>query len=98
MGAGAIGPMTLRNRVVMPAMDQNTCDDGEITDTTIAHYEARARGGAGLLIPETPAGGGPGGAPPPPPPGPVAAPFWPGPARPGRGGAKNGGRRGGRGR
>lgn len=46
--------MALRNRIVMPAMDQNSCtDDGEITDRNVAHYEARARGGAGLLILET---------------------------------------------
>ena len=43
--------MALRNRIVMPAMDQNSCtDDGLVTDLTIRHYEARARGGAGLLI------------------------------------------------
>jgi 2,4-dienoyl-CoA reductase-like NADH-dependent reductase (Old Yellow Enzyme family)/thioredoxin reductase len=49
-----MGPMELRNRIVMPAMDQNSCSaDGEITDLNIAHYEARARGGAGLLILET---------------------------------------------
>ncbi len=46
--------MELRNRIVLPAMDQNSCaDDGEITDLNIAHYEARARGGVGLLILET---------------------------------------------
>lgn len=59
---GRIGPMTLRNRIVMPAMDQNTCDDGAITDLTIAHYEARARGGVGLLILETSAVAWPVGA------------------------------------
>ena len=45
--------MTTRNRIVMPAMDQNCCDEGEITDLNIAHYEARAKGGVGLLILET---------------------------------------------
>ena len=50
---GRIGPITTRNRVVFPAMDQNSCDDGAITDLNIAHYEARARGGVGLLILET---------------------------------------------
>ena len=59
---GRIGPMELRNRIVMPAMDQNTCDDGAITDLTIAHYEARARGGVGLLILETSAVAWPVGA------------------------------------
>jgi len=50
---GKIGSMAMRNRIVMPAMDQNTCDEGQITDLTIAHYEARAKGGVGLLILET---------------------------------------------
>lgn len=59
---GRIGPMELRNRIVMPAMDQNTCDDGAITDLTLAHYEARARGGVGLLILETSAVAWPVGA------------------------------------
>jgi 2,4-dienoyl-CoA reductase-like NADH-dependent reductase (Old Yellow Enzyme family) len=54
LASGAIGTMTLRNRIVMPAMDQNSCDgDGHITDRNVAHYEARARGGVGLLILET---------------------------------------------
>lgn len=62
LSPGAIGPMPLRNRIVMPAMDQNTCDEGEITDTVIAHYEARAEGGTGLLILETSAVAWPVGA------------------------------------
>ncbi|MFO1537667.1 MAG: FAD-dependent oxidoreductase [Actinomycetota bacterium] len=54
LSPGAIGTMTLRNRIVMPAMDQNSCDDdGYLTDRNVAHYEARARGGVGLLILET---------------------------------------------
>ncbi len=51
---GRIGALELRNRIVMPAMDQNACSDsGLITDAVIAHYEERARGGVGLLILET---------------------------------------------
>lgn len=50
---GRIGPIATRNRIVLPAMDQNSCDDGAITDLNIAHYEARAKGGVGLLILET---------------------------------------------
>lgn len=50
---GRIGPIETRNRIVMPAMDQNMCDDGVIVDGNIAHYVARARGGVGLLILET---------------------------------------------
>src|SRR5688572_25445036 len=54
LSPGHIGPMALRNRIVMPAMDQNSCTaEGEVTDLNIAHYEARARGGVGLLILET---------------------------------------------
>ena len=53
LSQGRIGSVTLANRIVMPAMDQNMCDDGEITDGNIAHYEARAAGGVGLLILET---------------------------------------------
>ena len=62
LSAGRIGPLTTANRVVMPAMDQNTCDQGAITDLTIAHYEARAKGGVGLLILETSAVAWPVGA------------------------------------
>ena len=54
LSPGQLGPLEVRNRVVMPAMDQNNCtEQGLITDETIAHYEARAKGGAGLLIVET---------------------------------------------
>ena len=45
--------MDLRNRIVLPAMDQNICNDGLITDPLITHYADRARGGAGLLVLET---------------------------------------------
>ena len=54
LSPGTIGSLELRNRVVLPAMDQNSCsDDGLITDLTIAHYRARAQGGVGLLVLET---------------------------------------------
>jgi 2,4-dienoyl-CoA reductase-like NADH-dependent reductase (Old Yellow Enzyme family)/thioredoxin reductase len=54
LAPGTIGTMTVPNRIVLPAMDQNSCsDDGLITDLNIAHYEARARGGTGLLVLET---------------------------------------------
>lgn len=59
---GRIGPIETRNRIVMPAMDQNLCDDGRIVDGNIAHYEARAKGGVGLLILETSAVAWPVGA------------------------------------
>ncbi len=58
-----IGSMKLQNRLVFPPMDQNLCnDEGLITDQTIAHYNARARGGTGLLIVETSAVSYPHGA------------------------------------
>jgi len=47
---GRIGPLELSSRVVLPAMDMNHCDDGVITDAEIAHYRARAAGGAGMVI------------------------------------------------
>jgi 2,4-dienoyl-CoA reductase-like NADH-dependent reductase (Old Yellow Enzyme family)/NADPH-dependent 2,4-dienoyl-CoA reductase/sulfur reductase-like enzyme len=54
MSPGRIGPLELRNRIVMPAMDQNSCSaEGLITDAVVTHYEERAAGGVGLLILET---------------------------------------------
>ncbi len=47
---GWIGPLELSSRVILPAMDMNHCDDGVITDAEIAHYRARAAGGAGMII------------------------------------------------
>ena len=63
LSEGTLGPLTLRNRIVMPAMDQNNCtDDGLISNKTLQHYEDRAKGGAGLLILETSAVKWPDGA------------------------------------
>lgn len=42
--------MTLPNRVVLPAMDMNLCEDGEIHQGDIDHFVARAEGGTGLII------------------------------------------------
>jgi len=50
LSPGTIGPVTLRNRVVLPAMDMNLCDDGEIEQGDIDHFVARAEGGTGLII------------------------------------------------
>lgn len=50
LSPGTIGGLTLPNRVVLPGMDMNHCDDGVITADEIAHYAARAAGGCGLLI------------------------------------------------
>ncbi|HTW18398.1 MAG TPA: FAD-dependent oxidoreductase [Nocardioides sp.] len=50
LAPGRIGPITLPNRVLMPAMDMNVCHDGEIVEADIAHYVARAAGGTGMII------------------------------------------------
>lgn len=50
---GKIGNVTLKNRIVMPAMGTNLAGpNGEITDHQIAYYEERAKGGTGLIIVE----------------------------------------------
>lgn len=45
-----IGPIDLSNRVVMTAMHLNYSPNGEVTDQFINFYQARAAGGAGLII------------------------------------------------
>ena len=45
-----IGPVGLPNRVVMTAMHLNYSPNGEVNDQFINFYEARAAGGAGLII------------------------------------------------
>ena len=63
LAPGRIGSVEIRNRIVMPAMDQNNCtDQGLVAEATVAHYEERAAGGAGLLILETSAVSWPHGA------------------------------------
>jgi len=48
---GRIGRLELRNRVVMAPMGSNFAEaDGHCGERIQAYYEARARGGAGLLI------------------------------------------------
>ncbi|MBW1828922.1 MAG: NADH:flavin oxidoreductase, partial [Deltaproteobacteria bacterium] len=48
-----IGTMELKNRIVMGPMGTNLSNpDGSITQEDIAYYEARARGGAGMIITE----------------------------------------------
>ncbi|ORI13593.1 FAD-dependent oxidoreductase [Rhodococcus sp. 1168] len=42
--------MTVPNRVVLPAMDMNLCEDGEIEKGDIDHFVARSAGGTGLII------------------------------------------------
>ena len=58
-----IGGMTLRNRIVLAAMGSNfAAKDGHCTEQLMAYYEARAKGGAGLLILETSAACWPNGS------------------------------------
>lgn len=46
-----LNQLVLRNRIVMAPMDCNFAGiNGEVTDRMIAHYEKRARYGAGLII------------------------------------------------
>ncbi len=48
-----IGSLTIRNRVVMPAMETGLNSiNGEATDRIIRYYEERAAGGCGLIITE----------------------------------------------
>ncbi|MBI5523014.1 MAG: FAD-dependent oxidoreductase [Desulfarculus sp.] len=45
-----INQMTLRNRIVMPAIHLNYTPGGKVSDQLVAFYAERAQGGAGLLI------------------------------------------------
>src|SRR6516165_4806229 len=47
-----VGPLALRNRIVFAAHLTNYAEDGHPTEQHAAYYEARARGGAGLIITE----------------------------------------------
>ena len=47
-----IGPVTVRNRIVFSAHLTNFAEDGLPSDQHVAYYEARARGGTGLIITE----------------------------------------------
>ena len=46
-----IGKLNLKNRIVMaPMCSRLPTADGEVTQALIDHYEARAKGGASMLI------------------------------------------------
>ena len=48
-----IGPVEIKNRIVMPPMTTRTADEaGLVTDDTVAYYMARVRGGTGLITVE----------------------------------------------
>ena len=47
----SLGPLTLPNRIVMPAMDPSLADgEGRMTAAMHDHYLVRAAGGAGLIV------------------------------------------------
>ncbi|MBI4187644.1 MAG: NADH:flavin oxidoreductase [Chloroflexi bacterium] len=48
-----IGSLEVKNRIAMAPMGTRSCThDGYVTDQTLAHYAARAKGGVGLIIVE----------------------------------------------
>lgn len=47
-----IGPVTLRNRVIMAAMGMSQSDNGFVNQAVLNHYAARAAGGVGGVIVE----------------------------------------------
>lgn len=47
-----LGPLSLRNRLVMAPMGTCLDESGHITDDTVAYYERRARGGVGAITVE----------------------------------------------
>ena len=51
LSPGTIGSLQLRNRILMAPMgDSLANDDGSISQAQLAYFEARARGGAALLV------------------------------------------------
>ena len=58
-----LGSLTMKNRMILAAMGSNFSTlDGHCSEKLIAYYEARARGGAAMLILETSAITWPAGA------------------------------------
>lgn len=47
-----VGQLTLKNRIFMPPISTNLANKGYIRDESVAHYEARAKGGVGLIVSE----------------------------------------------
>lgn len=53
LSVGIINKVKIKNRLVMSPMGMGLANlDGTVSDEQIAFYEARAKGGAGLIIPE----------------------------------------------
>ena len=50
---GRIGTLPLKNRIAMTAASASLSEpDGGMTEAMLAYYEARAKGGVGLIITE----------------------------------------------
>ena len=48
---GRIGSLTIKNRMAMTAASASLSEpDGTMTEDMLAYYEARAKGGVGLII------------------------------------------------
>jgi 2,4-dienoyl-CoA reductase-like NADH-dependent reductase (Old Yellow Enzyme family)/thioredoxin reductase len=63
LSPGRIGSLALRNRIVMAPMGSNLCEpDGTPGERMLAYFEARARGGVGLVVVEVAAIAWPEGA------------------------------------
>jgi len=45
-----INEVPVRNRICMPAMNLNYCDEYRVTDRLVEFYAERARGGVGMLV------------------------------------------------
>jgi 2,4-dienoyl-CoA reductase-like NADH-dependent reductase (Old Yellow Enzyme family) len=53
LSPGTIGPLTLKNRVIMAPMTTRKADaEGFVTESAVAYYKARADGGVGLITVE----------------------------------------------
>lgn len=51
LSPGRIGPLQLRNRIVVMAMGVSYAeDDGSVSDRILAYHEEQAKGGAGLIV------------------------------------------------
>ncbi|MCC2878147.1 NAD(P)/FAD-dependent oxidoreductase [Lachnoclostridium pacaense] len=49
---GNIGSLSIKNRIVLPALNNNFTHNGYMTEESIDFYVSKARGGAGLVIVE----------------------------------------------
>ncbi len=53
LSPGSIGPLALKNRVIMAPMTTRQADaEGFVTDAVVAYYKVRAEGGVGLITVE----------------------------------------------